>query len=122
MKVCLFPLHADDLIGALDQAAKPEPSGDSVLQIPRRAGDDTLLHAIYRDFTAQFFHQLTGFGHKSFRPPDSDLSADGSARFLIVHQQQAEQILETFTAHTLYSGVLEMESRASMVSQLAPST
>ena len=80
------------------------------------------MHAIYRDPTAQFFHQLTGFGNKPFGPPDSDLSANGSARFLVVHQLQAAQILETFTAHTLYSGVLEMESRASMVSQLAPST
>lgn len=79
------------------------------------------MHAVYRDPTAQFFHQFTGFGNKSVRPPDSDLSAYSSVHFLMVHQQQAEQILETFTAHTLYSGVLEMESRASMVSQLAPS-
>ena len=80
------------------------------------------MHAIYRDLAAQFFHQLTGFDNEPFRSPDGDLPAHGFARFLIVHQQQAEQILETFTAHTLYSGVLEMESRASMVSQLAPST
>ena len=80
------------------------------------------MHAIHRDSAAHFLHQLTGFGNKPFRPPSSDLSFNGSAYFLIVHQQQEEQILETFTAHTLYSGVLEMESRASMVSQFAPST
>ena len=67
MEGCTFPLHAGDLIAALDQTAEPEPSGDSIFKIPRRAGNNTLMRAIYRDFKVEGTAMFQRFNQKDVK-------------------------------------------------------